>query len=106
MPGSSLSVAGPNIVLNTTVAEEVRQFADALEGTPEAEMEQAVRKLLKETISEHKRIIFNGNGYTDEWVKEATRRGLYNLKALPDAMPYFITPKNVELFTRLSLIHI
>ncbi len=100
MPGSSLSVAGPNIVLNTTVAEEVRQFADALEGTPEAEMEQAVRKLLKETISEHKRIIFNGNGYTDEWVKEATRRGLYNLKALPDAMPYFITPKNVELFTR------
>ena len=87
MPGSSLSVAGPNIVLNTTVAEEVRQFADALEGTPEAEMEQAVRKLLKETISEHKRIIFNGNGYTDEWVKEATRRGLYNLMALPDAMP-------------------
>lgn len=100
MPGSSLSVAGPNIVLNTAVAEEVRQFADALEGTPSEDMEKAVRKLLKKAISDHKRIIFNGNGYTDEWVEEAKRRGLYNLKALPDAMPYFIAPKNVELFTK------
>ncbi len=100
MPGSSLSVAGPNVILNTAVAEEVRQFADSLEGVPAEEMEKAVRSLLKTVIQEHKRIIFNGNGYTDEWVEEAKRRGLYNLKALPDAMPYFIAPKNVELFTR------
>ena len=100
MPGSSLSVSGPNVVLNTAVAEELRQFSDALEGVPAGEMEAAVRSLLRKTVSEHKRVIFNGNGYAEEWVNEAARRGLYNLRSLPDAMPYFIAPKSIELFTR------
>ena len=100
MLGSTASVANPNIVLNTAVAEVLAEFSAALKDVPEEEMENAVHALLKKTIEEHKRIIFNGNGYTDEWVEEAKKRGLYNLKTTPDALPHFIAEKNIELFTK------
>ena len=100
MLGSSLSVSGPNVVLNTAVAEELKQFADALKDVPAKELDAAVHKMIKERIIAHKRIIFNGNGYTDEWVEEAEKRGLYNLKTTPDAMPQFIAPKNKDLFIK------
>lgn len=99
MLGSSSSVANPNIILNTAVAEVLRQFSEKLSGIPEGEMETAIHKLLKETIRDHKRIIFNGNGYTDEWIEEAKKRGLYNLKSTPDALPYFVSEKNEALLT-------
>mgnify|MGYP001851301629 FL=1 len=99
MLGSSASVANPNIILNTAVAEALRQFSDQLENVPAEDMETAVHKLLKETIAAHKRIIFNGNGYTDEWVEEAEKRGLYNLVSTPDALPYYISEKNEKLLT-------
>ena len=100
MLGSAASVANPNIVLNTAVAEVLAEFSTALKDVPEEEMENAVHALLKKTIEEHKRIIFNGNGYTDEWVEEAEKRGLYNLKTTPDALPHFIAEKNIALFTK------
>lgn len=98
MPGSSLSVAGVNVVLNTAVAEELKQFADILEAAED--FNEALHKLIKKVVSEHKRIIFNGNGYDDEWIKEATeKRGLLNLKTTPDSLPYFLHDKNIVLFT-------
>ena len=100
MLGSAASVANPNIVLNTAVAEVLAEFSATLKDVPEDEMESAVHALLKKTIEDHKRIIFNGNGYTDEWVEEAEKRGLYNLKTTPDALPHFIDEKNIELFTK------
>ena len=100
MLGSAASVANPNIVLNTAVAEVLAEFSAALKDVPEEEMENAVHALLKKTIEEHKRIIFNGNGYTDEWVEKAEKRGLYNLKTTPDALPHFIAEKNIALFTK------
>ena len=100
MLGSAASVANPNIVLNTAVAEVLAEFSAALKDVPEEEMKSAVHALLKKTIEEHKRIIFNGNGYTDEWVEEAEKRGLYNLKTTPDALPHFIAEKNIALFTK------
>ena len=100
MLGSAASVANPNIVLNTAVAEVLSEFSAALKDVPEEEMESAVQALLKKTIEDHKRIIFNGNGYTDEWVEEAEKRGLYNLKTTPDALPHFVDEKNIALFTK------
>ena len=97
MLGSSSSVANPNIILNTAVAEVLRQFYDELKDVAADEMEKAVNELLKKTISEHKRIIFNGNGYTDEWLAEAEKRGLYNLVSTPDALPHFVDEKNEKL---------
>lgn len=99
MLGSSSSVANPNIILNTAVAEVLRQFAEKLIDVPSYEMDHAVHSLLKETITAHKRIIFNGNGYTEEWIEEAEKRGLYNLKATPEALQMFISPKNEALLT-------
>jgi len=98
MLGSAFSIAGPNIVLNTIVAEVLRQFADELEKS--SDFKKDLSKLIKKTIKEHKRIIFNGNGYDSSWVEEAERRGLSNLKTTPEALPAFIQPKSVELFTR------
>ncbi len=95
--GSSLSIAGPNIVLNTVVAEALRQFADTLEKADD--FNGALNTLIKESLQEHRRIIFNGNNYSQEWVEEAERRGLLNLKTTPDALPYFITQKSIDLFT-------
>ncbi|MCR4651446.1 MAG: glutamine synthetase III [Lachnospiraceae bacterium] len=97
--GSSASVAGPNTILNTAVAESLKQFADVLEGEDPEKMLEAVTSLVKETIIKHKRILFNGNGYTDEWVEEAAKRGLYNLKSTPEVLPVFKADKNVQLFT-------
>lgn len=98
--GSSVSVATPNIVLNTAVAEALAQFYDELKDTPLDKMDSAVHELVKRAILKHKKVIFNGNGYTDEWVAEAEKRGLYNLKSTPEALPTFIADKNVELFTK------
>jgi glutamine synthetase len=98
MPGSNQSIAGINIILNTVIADALGQFADVLEKQPD--LESAVRVLIQSTLKDHKRIIFNGNGYTDEWVEEAERRGLLNLKTTPDALPYFIHDDNIELFER------
>ncbi len=100
MPGSSLSVANPNIILNTAVAEALEQIYEALKDVPKDELPEKIHELLKELLHKHKRILFNGNGYTDEWVEEAQRRGLDNLKSLPDAMPHLISDKSVELFTK------
>ena len=99
MLGSSSSVANPNIILNTAVAESLRQFYEKLKDVPADEMESAVHELLKQTIIDHKRVIFNGNGYTDEWLEEAKKRGLYNLVSTPDALPHFINEKNEKLLT-------
>ncbi len=99
MLGSSASVADPNTILNTAVAEELDQFAEKLKDVPAENMQKAVHELLKETIIAHKKVVFNGNGYTDEWIEEAGKRGLYNLKSTPDALPCLIAPKNEALLT-------
>ncbi len=98
MLGSAFSIAGPSIVLNTIVAEVLRQFADELEKS--GDFKHDLSRLIKRTIKDHKRIIFNGNGYDSSWVKEAGQRGLSNLKTTPEALPAFIRPENVEMFTR------
>ena len=98
MLGSSISISGPNIILNTIIAEQLEQFADALENAKD--FTSALNTLIRKTIREHKRIIFNGNGYDDAWVKEAEKRGLLNIKTTPEAIATFIEDKNVELFTK------
>ena len=103
MLGSEASVANPNIILNTAVAECVHQFAEQLKDVPEDKMEDAIHELIKKTIIDHKRVIFNGNGYTDEWIEEAEKRGLFNLKSTPDAIPQWIADKNIELFTKYHI---
>ena len=98
MLGSAFSIAGPIIVLNTIVADVLGQFADILENSTDFKAD--LSKLIKKTITDHKRIIFNGNGYDAAWVKEAEQRGLSNLKTTPEALPAFVAPKSVEMFTR------
>lgn len=98
MVGSSLSISGPNIILNTIVAEALSQFADILEKG--SNFEKDLEELIKDAYKKHKRIIYNGNNYSDEWVKEADKRGLYNLKSTPEVLPRFIAKKNVELLTK------
>jgi glutamine synthetase len=98
MVGSTFSIAGPNFALNTIVAEVLRQFADELEKSKNFKADLAA--LIKKTVSEHKRIIFNGNNYAEEWVVEAEKRGLSNLKTTVDALPEFISKKNIELFEK------
>ncbi|MFR5245913.1 MAG: glutamine synthetase type III, partial [Clostridium sp.] len=100
MPGSSLSLSGPNVILNTAVAESLAGFCKVLEGLTGSELDLAIHKLLKDTFADHARIIFNGNGYTDEWLAEAKKRGLPNLKSTPEALPHLIAEKNIELFTK------
>ena len=99
MLGSSNSIACANIMLNSAVAESLRVYADRLEKSKHFEAD--LHDLIKETVSDHKRIIFNGNGYDDAWIREATEvRGLLNLRTTPDAMPHLLDPKNVEMLTR------
>lgn len=98
MLGSTFSISGPNIILNTIVAEELSQFADDLENAED--FTKSLNRIIKTTIANHKRIIFNGNNYSEEWVKEAEKRGLLNLKTTIDALPYFISAKNIKLFTK------
>ena len=104
MLGSAASVANPNIVLNTAVAEVLAEFSAALKDVPEEEMENAVHALLKKTIEEHKRIIFNGNGYTDEWVAEAERRGLPNVKTWVDSIKSVTEPTTVEMYEKFHIL--
>jgi glutamine synthetase len=98
MLGSKFSIAGPNFVLNTADAEVLRQFADALEKSKDFNKDMA--SLIKKTFSEHKRIVFNGNNYSDAWVAEAKRRGLSNLETTVDALPAFIAKKSIDLFAK------
>lgn len=98
MLGSALNIACPNIMLNTIVAQELKEFADVLEEAQD--FNTAVKDLIRKTIQAHKRILFNGNNYADEWVAEAEKRGLLNLKTLPEAMAYYVSDKNIELFAK------
>ena len=99
MLGSSQSVSGPNIALNTIMAEELRQFADELEQNID-DFQNALNALIKRVFTEHQRIIFNGNGYDDAWIQEAERRGLSNFASAADALPMYTAGKNIDLFVR------
>ena len=101
MPGSNSSIAGCNIVLNAVVADELKQFADVLETA--ADLPSALHAVIKDTIRNHRRIIFNGNGYDDAWITEAEKRGLLNLRTTPDALPYFIKEENIRLFVEQGI---
>ena len=103
MPGSSGSIAGCNIMLNTAVADVLAEMADYLEKADN--FDDALHTLIKETYQKHKRIVFNGNGYDDAWVEEAEKRGLLNLKSTPDALPYSVKPENLALFDRQHVLN-
>ena len=100
--GSSMSIADANTVLNTIVADTLQKFADILEKAPD--FDQAVHNLIKDSLAEHERIIFNGNGYAPEWVEEAKRRGLPNLPSMVDAIPALTTEKAITVFTRQNVL--
>jgi len=102
MLGSAFSIAGPNIVLNTVVAEILREFADSLEKSKDFKKDMA--KLVKDTFHGHKRIVFNGNNYSEDWVTEAGKRGLSNLKNTVDALPAYISKNSIELFTQHNVL--
>lgn len=99
--GSSMSISCPNIMLNTITADAMCQFADELENADD--FNSALNALIKKTLNEHKKIIFNGDGYSQEWVEEAARRGLLNLKTTSDALPHFLDEKNVKLFAKYKV---
>lgn len=101
MLGSTFSIAGPNIILNTIVADALSGFADELEKAKDFNV--SLNALIKKTIKAHNRIISNGNNYSDEWPAEAAKRGLLNLKTTPDALPYFIKKENIELFSKYGV---
>ncbi len=103
MLGSSLSIAGPNIVLNTILSDSLCQFADQLE--KESDIESAIKKLVLDTIVKHKRIIFNGNNYAEEWVVEAEKRGLLNLKSTPEALECYPSEKNIALLSKFNVLN-
>lgn len=98
MLGSAQSIAGPNIVLNTAVADVLAQFADKLEKADD--LNSAITEIIRDTVKKHKRIIFNGNSYSEEWVKESEKRGLLNLRSTADALPLYKTEKNIKLFSK------
>ena len=98
MLGSSQSISGPNTALNTIMAEELSQFADKLEGAED--FNAALHDLVKRVLTDHQRIIFNGNGYEDAWVEEARKRGLSNLTCTADALKTYLQPKHIELFSK------
>lgn len=102
MPGSSVSVSGPNFMLNTAVAESLCQFADELEKCDD--FKTGLDKLIQSTLKKHERIIFNGDNYSEEWVKEAEKRGLLNLASTPEALPTFIEEKNINLFEKHGIL--
>ena len=101
MPGSSMSVSDANVVLNTIMADTLREFADTLEKA--VDLRASVEELIVDTISKHKRILFDGNNYSDAWREEAKKRGLPSLPTLPDAMPCLLKPENIELFARMKV---
>ena len=100
--GSTASLSCPNMMLNTIVADELEQFADKLEQAKDFKAE--LNKIIKETIRNHKRVIFNGNNYAPEWVTEAEKRGLLNLRSTVDAMPYYIKPENIKLLKKHGVL--
>ena len=102
MLGSSLSIAGPNFTLNTIVADVLQEFADELEAA--SDFDSAVKDLIKRTVTEHQKIIFNGNGYSDEWIAEAEKRGLPNIRTMVEAIPYLVSDKTVTLFERQNVL--
>ncbi len=101
--GSALNIACPNIMINAAVADVLNEFADKLENVKAAEFKKAAVNLIKDEYIAHRRIVFNGDNYTAEWKEEAKRRGLLNLKSTPEALSYYDTPENVELFKRLDI---
>lgn len=102
MPGSSQSIASVNMILNTIMAEEFAEMADELEKT--SDVNQGITAIIKRVMTEHGRIIFNGNNYSKEWEDEAKKRGLLNLKSTPDALPYLTSKENVELFHKMHVL--
>ena len=104
MPGSALSMAQPNLALNAAVAEELDKVYEELSSVPSDKLDSAIDELLRKMLKEHKRIIFNGNGYTDEWIEEAEKRGLKNLKSVPDAVPFLVSEKVVDLMTKHKIL--
>ena len=98
--GSSSSISCPNVILNTAVAEAFTQFYEEFKDVPSNELDEKIRNWAKTTLAKHKRVLFNGNGYSDEWVEEAARRGLFNFRSTPDVLPRYIEPRNIELFTK------
>ena len=100
MLGSNLNISCPNTILNTIVAEELTQFADELECVKKEDMTKALIALIQKTLKNHKRIIFSGNGYSEDWKKEAQKRGLLELKTTADALPHYTDPKNLQLFEK------
>ena len=103
MVGSSLSVSGPNFALNAAVAEVLSKFADQLENRGDASLEEAVHSILRKSLKAHNRIIFNGNNYSEQWTKEAKRRGLSNLASTPEALPAFVSEKSIALFEKHAI---
>ncbi|HIY84306.1 MAG TPA: glutamine synthetase type III, partial [Candidatus Rubneribacter avistercoris] len=104
MPGSNVNLSDCNMVLNTAMAKSLKDFADALDGVPEGEFEAAAIAYVRDTLRAHRRIIFNGNGYSDEWQEEAARRGLANHRTTADALPCFVERKSVELFEMFGVL--
>ena len=102
MVGSTLSISGPNFILNTIFGKEFQLFADELEKA--TDFKKALHDIIVKTITEHERILFIGNGYDDSWIEEAEKRGLLNLKTTPDCLPYFIKEKNIKLFTEAHVL--
>ena len=101
MVGSKASIAQPNVVLNTIVAEAFAEVCDTLEKADDFDM--AVHDLIKKYATEHQRIVFNGNGYSEAWVKEAERRGLPNIKSMVDAIPAYVAPESVAAFEKFGV---
>ncbi len=104
MPGSAMNLSDCNMILNTAMAKSLKEFADAMEGVDEAAFEEEALKYVKKTLFDHKRIIFNGNGYSAEWEEEAARRGLANNKTTADALPCFVEDRNVALFEEFNVL--
>ncbi len=106
MPGSSVNLSDANMILNTAMAKSLKDFADAMEGQNGEEFEAAAIAYIKEMLTKHQRIIFNGNGYSDEWPVEAERRGLANHRTTADALPCFVAPKSIALFEEFGVLSI
>jgi len=102
--GSQQSCAGPNVILNTTIAEALDEIASKLEGVKKSDFNKTLQKILQAIVKKHKRVLFNGDGYTEDWVKEAEKRGLPNLKKTPEALKALISKKSIALFEKYNVL--